>query len=421
LRAHQDDGTFTVFPGYEIHSSEHGDYTILYRDLDERPLNLADSPAALRTLLEQHFGSNALAFPHHIGYRRGARGINWDSLDARLSPVLEIVSMHGCSETCLTDRPFLHSMGPSDGHSTARHGLGLGHVFGFLGNTDHHSGYPGSYGHGRTCIYAPDNSRGALWAGLRSRRTSALTGDCSHLFIALGDHPQGSVIHGSDRSRLSIEVVAGSFIDFIDVVHNGRTVRRITPDLEPSPIGRSDAGMETILVLELGWGARGKVHRWEGSLELFDGDILAVEPRLRGPEVVSPLEGSGEPGEEDHLSCEGRQIAFQVDATANPNNMTSATQAIAARVRITDRSRIRARFGTHVIEFPASRLREGALAGNLGPIDSPAYRFHPLPAPEQWQWQGTFDLPSFEPGDYVYVRIRQTNNQWTWASPIFCR
>jgi hypothetical protein len=125
LRAYQDDGNLTVFPGYEIHSSEHGDYTILYRDLDERPLLLADSPAELRALLEQHCGPAALAFPHHIGYRRGARGINWDSLDPRLSPVLEIISMHGCSETSLTDRPFLHSMGPSDGHSTARHGLGL--------------------------------------------------------------------------------------------------------------------------------------------------------------------------------------------------------------------------------------------------------------------------------------------------------
>jgi hypothetical protein len=419
LRTYQDDGAFTVFPGYEIHSSEHGDYTILYRDLEDGPLLLADSPAELRALLERHRGGGAFAFPHHIGYRRGARGINWGSFDPRLSPVVEIVSMHGCSETSLTDRPFLHSMGPSDGHSTARYGLALGHVFGFLGNTDHHSGYPGSYGHGRTCIYATENNRDALWDSIWSRRTNALTGDCSHLFIALGDHVQGSVVERSDLLRLSIEAVGGSFIDFIDIVHNGSIVKRITPDLEPAPIHRSEIALETLLVLELGWGERGKVHRWEGSVEVLGGEILAVEPRLRGPEVVSPLEGSGGSVHDDRLSCAGSRIDFELDASANPNNLTSSTQAIAARVRIKEDSLIRARFGSQVVEFPATRLKEGALAGNLGPIDSPAYRFHPLPTEHQWQWQGTVDLFSFDPGDHVYARMRQTNSQWTWASPIF--
>ena len=179
LRAFNEPGSFTVFPGYEIHSFEHGDYTIIYKDLQQRELVDADSPAQLLTKLDQRYGEAAIAFPHHIGYRRGARGINWDSFDSRLSPVIEMVSMHGCSETSLTDRPFLHSMGPSDGYSTIRHGLQLGHVFGVLGNTDHHSGYPGSYGHGRTCIYAAQNDHAALWDGLLKRRTNALTGDAA--------------------------------------------------------------------------------------------------------------------------------------------------------------------------------------------------------------------------------------------------
>ena len=175
----------------------------------------ANSPAELRSRLEARYPGRAFAFPHHICYRTGARGINWSVFDKTLSPVLEMVSMHGCSETSLGDRPFLHSMGPSDGRSTVRYGLSRGFVFGLIGNTDHHSGYPGSYGHGRSCVYAADN----------------------------------------------------------------------------------------------------------------------------------------------------------------PNNVTPATQAISARVRVRDTSIVRATLDGQMIEVPASRLFEGALSGNLGPIDSPAYGF----------------------------------------------
>ena len=63
-------------------------------------------------------------------------------------------SMHGCAESSETERPYLHSMGPSDGEGTMLHGLALGHVFGVVGNTDHHSAFPGSYGHGRMAVYA---------------------------------------------------------------------------------------------------------------------------------------------------------------------------------------------------------------------------------------------------------------------------
>jgi hypothetical protein len=421
LNALAESGSFTVFPGYEIHSFEHGDYTILYKDLEVRDLVLADSPSELRRALHERHPGAALAFPHHIGYRRGARGINWGSFDERLSPVLEIISMHGCSETSLTDRPFLHSMGPSDGCSTARHGLGLGHVFGVIGNTDHHSGYPGSYGHGRTCLYAPANSPGALWDALLQRRSTALTGDCCHLFIALADDPQGSVVGPASGALLDLEAIGGSFIDFIDIVHNGKIVRRITPDLDASPVEAPGGETETILVLELGWGERGKTHRWEGSLELEGGTILAVEPRWRGAEVVSPLEGEEDPRDTDEISCDGERIEFQVRSAANPNNQTSATQAIAARVRIGEQACIRARLNGHTVEVAAERLFEGALSGNLGPIDSPAYRFHPLPRPDQWQWQGRIPLLTFREGDYVYARMRQSNGQWAWTSPIFCR
>ncbi|MDQ3559961.1 MAG: hypothetical protein M3453_12425 [Pseudomonadota bacterium] len=420
LAAADEPGAFTVFPGYEIHSFAHGDYTIVYRDLERRPLIKADSPAELRRKLRSAFGDAAFAFPHHIGYRLGARGVNWSSFNEDLSPVLELISMHGCSETSVMDRPFLHSMGPSDGQSTARHGLNLGLKFGFLGNTDHHSGYPGSYGHGRSAVYAPENERLSLWDAIRQRRTNALTGDNSHLFFAIGDTPQGGIVSPQGKPVLGLEAVAGSFIDYIDLIKNAALVSRITPELAPSPIDDARGSLETILVLELGWGARGKFHDWDGSIELHGGEILSVEPRLRGSEIVSPLEGGGDANDDNQVALDGNSVSFTIRSIANPNNTTAATQAIAARVRIAADSRFRVTLDSQEFEVSASRLLAGALSGNLGPIDSPAFRLHPLPKPHQWQWRGMIPIEPLSSGDWLYVRMRQANGQWNWASPIFC-
>jgi hypothetical protein len=408
---------FTVFPGYEIHSCADGDYTIVYADLDALPLHLADTPEELRAALAAAKGNRALAFPHHIGYRVGARGINWSTFDARLSPFVEMLSMHGCAETSETDRGYLHSMGPVDGHSTMAHGLALGHVFGIVGNTDHHSAWPGSYGHGRMAVYAHGRGRDDIWQGFWDRRTNALTGDNIHLLAAVGPVTQGGVVAPGD-ANLRIEAVAGGFIDSIDVIRNGRLWHRISPDITPAPI--SDVP-ETILYLELGWGARRSSHRWEGSLQIEGGEILSVEPRFRGAEVVSPLEGQDGGAALPVLESDGEGLRFAVTAEANPNNFTSASQGIALRLRLDPGAVIHARLSGQDVSIPAARLFDGAKSGNLGAIDTPAWRFHALPRPHQWQWAGEVPLGALADGENLYLRLRQAGGQMAWTSPIFCR
>ena len=417
LAAADGDG-FSVFPGYEIHSCEHGDYTIVYRDIDGAPLHLADSPAELKAVLEAEMPGRALAFPHHIGYRQGARGINWDTFDPGLSPFVEMNSMHGTAETSESPRGYLHSMGPVDGHSTMEWGLAQGHVFGIVGNTDHHSAFPGSYGHGRMCVYATAAERGAIWDAMMARRTNALTGANIHLLTAIDDEIQGGIVAPSDEATLDIEAIAGGAIDTIDVIRNGALFARISPALTPAPM--TDTG-ETILFLEMGWGARGSAHRWDGEITVDGGEITALEPRFRGTEVVSPLEGADTAYALPSAILTDGTARFSVTAEANPNNSTTATQGIALRLRLDDTATIHATLCGQQITIPAARLREGSLSGNLGPIDSPAYLFHPLPAPSDWQWQGRIALGALTPGDNIYVRLRQADGQMAWASPLYCR
>lgn len=415
LQAANNDG-FTVFPGYEIHSCADGDYTIVYRDLTPAPLVLEDTPSALKTALSDTKGDGALAFPHHIGYRRGARGINWESFDADLSPFVEMNSMHGCAETSENPLPYLHSMGPVDGGSTMHTGLAMGKIFGVVGNTDHHSGYPGSHGHGRMAVYAPDNDRNAIWSALRARHTNALTGDRMHVLASLDGKPQGCLLPPHHDALLDIEVVAGGPIDSIDVIRDGVLARRITPALQPAPIGPPD---ETLLRLELGWGERGTFHHWQGTLALHGGEIMAAEPRFRGFEVVSPLEGTADTAPLPTLSLENNRVDFSVTAEANPNNRTPAMQALTLRVRAEDDATLEVNLSGAELSIQLSQLYQGSLSGNLGIIDTPAFRFVQLPRPDQWQWAGRVSLGDLKPGQTVYLRVRQVDGQMAWTSPFF--
>jgi hypothetical protein len=418
LRAADRPGAFTVFPGYEIHSCADGDYTIVLADLDGGSLCLEDRPAALKAALRGQHGDRALAFPHHIGYRQGARGINWGSFDPDLSPFVEMLSMHGCAEASESERGYLHSMGPVDGHSTMAHGLAQGHLFGIVGNTDHHSGFPGSYGHGRMVLYAPGHDRDGVWAAMQARRTGAQTGDRIHLLAEIAGAVQGGVIAPHEDAVLGIEAVAGGAIDAIDVIRNGRLAHRISPAITPAPISDGD---ETLIHLELGWGARGSQHHWVGEIVLEGGEVLAVEPRFRGPEIVSPLEGQDSGAPIPQIEGDGQGVRFAVTAEANPNNTTTATQGLMMRARLSPGATIRATLSGQDITIPAARLFDGAKTGNLGPIDSPAWRFHQLPRPAEWQWQGEVPLGPLAAGDTIYLRLRQSSGQMAWTSPIFVR
>ena len=157
-------------------------------------LTLEDMRQELRAWAER--GVESLLIPHHIGYRQGYRGINWATFSPELSPVVEIMSMHGCSESDDAPYPMLHTMGPRDGGSTYQHGLALGHVVGAIGSTDHHSAHPGSYGHGRVAVWAESLTRQAVLAARRSRRCYALTGDRIDLRLSINGAEMGSSAGG---------------------------------------------------------------------------------------------------------------------------------------------------------------------------------------------------------------------------------
>ena len=423
LKSFDDEDSFTVFPGFEIHSNADGDRTILYKQLSGEII-YADSIPDLHQRLKvlEKNGIEALAFAHHIGYRRGTRGINWETFNPKWSPFVEVVSMHGCSESSENTRPFLHSMGGSDWESSVQYGLQQGHIFGFSGHTDHHSGHPGSYGHGVMGLWSTGNDRDSIWEAFKNRRIYALTGDRIRLEFSLNGKPMGSVLEHNGRCSFDVRVKGGGPLDCVDIVKNSRLAYRASQfDFDDHQKGTDT--IHTIIYLELGWGERNKAAPWDVEMGIDCGSIKRVEPRFRGREVVSPVEGeSSETGfyESTWKQTDRRAVAFNTVTRSNPNNATNASQGICLEVEMPAKGNIQADINGQAVSIPLSRLVEGALTGHLGGIDSPAYRFHRAPLSHEYNWNLNWE-DFGKAGDYYYARVRQLNDQWAWSSPIFLR
>ena len=422
--AYHREGEFVTFLSFEMHGCADGDRTILYNgaqgDLLEAT-GLTDLHRQLRSLREAGIG--VIAFPHHIGYKQGQRGINWATFDPEFAPVVEIISMHGCSEADEGPRPFLHSMGPADHASTWQYGLAQGHIAGAIGGTDHHSAHPGSYGHGRTGVWARAKTRDAIWEALLARRSYALTGDRIRLQFTLNDQPMGTVLPPTHRRELAFDVVGGAPIDCVDVIKNGELLRRFSRTDIVAPAEETE--IRTKLTLEVGWGARGRRADWDVRFGISAGRILAVEPRFRGPEIVAPQEavsGTPAPGHTSHWELDGeRGVRFRTVTYGNPNNRTPATQAVCLEVAMPAEAEVWAELNGHREVHTLADLRAGARAGRLGKIDSPSFRFHRAPAWGELAWQAAFEdpAPSRDGTDVYYLRVRQVNDEWAWSSPIW--
>mgnify|MGYP001005230737 CR=1 FL=1 len=125
-------GKFVTFNGYEWHSSDCGDYCIIFPG-DEAELFFVDS---VEELAEKGRGYGAILCPHHAAYAKFWRGIVWDRMPSYACPIAETFSEHG---NCFDDRglePMIrHSLGGRPTKGTVLWALLHGHRFGLVGGT----------------------------------------------------------------------------------------------------------------------------------------------------------------------------------------------------------------------------------------------------------------------------------------------
>jgi len=413
-------GRFVSFPSFEWHSLRYGDYNVYFRERGGEILRVGRLEE-LHAEIDRHNreGRASIAVPHHIGYRRGHRGIDWEAFSADHSPVVEILSMHGLAESGEGPFPYLHTMGPCDATGTMQHGLKLGNVFGVIGSTDHHGAHPGSYGHGRAGVWAEELTREGIWRAIAERRTYALSGDRIDVEFSVNGRPMGSVARPARERQIEVGVTGGGALDYVELVLNNRPIHRWDTLEREGDVAQGPWKV----ALEMGWGKKGEPVDWRVELEVVGGELVSVEPRLRGRDVLSPQEANaGALKFSSWEQVDHRSVRLSTRTWGNPTTATPATQAIALEVRGDLRTEIRGVLNGRRVELTLGELVEGPRSGYLGGFLTPGYVFHR--ATPRLLYAGRYSLLQRAPGtsgrrDWYYVRVRQRNGQWAWTSPVW--
>ena len=180
--------------------------------------------------------------------------------------------------------------------------------------------------------------------------------------------------------------------------------------------------MRTKLYLELGWGLQHKTTQWDVEFGIRQGRIMHVEPRFRGRQVISPLDS------DEHDSCytarvlqvSNTAVTFSALSEGNPNTSTQNTQGMCLDVELPVTGQVYATINGRTWQWPVQDLLEGSRADSMQGIVSPALRIHRAPRTDELFWQCRCEDHG-DSDDYYYVRVRQSNDQWAWSSPIFVR
>jgi hypothetical protein len=412
------EGAFVIFPSYEWHSMAHGDHHVLYREIGGELVGGETLPE-LREALRRR-GREFILVPHHIGYMRGVRGTNWDTYEAAHSPIVEIYSLHGCSESDEAPYPMLHTMGPRDARSTAREGLERRHRFGLVASTDQHSGYPGSYGEGRLGVYAAAATRAAIWEALLARRTYAVTGDKIEATFSVNGEPLGGESSGSKRV-IAFEAAGDDFWDYAELIKNGRVWRRWAPVPSSRPLpARRRARIR--LRIEWGWSRAEPPMRWELRAEVDGGAIVGVETCFRGEPVLrhDQVEGVEETVPHALLECTESHVAWRSTTTGNYSTRHPTTQSIVLTVEAPPRARLTLRGSGLDVLHPLAELLEGSRVHMTAGFASPAVRLHrAVPERDYTLCHSVVDTRPERATDYYYLRLAQRNAQYAWLSPVW--
>lgn len=204
------------FLGYEWCSTRYGDRNVYY--LDDGPLAL---PLSLPALYRAAAGTKRLLVPHHPGYARGRRGVDWNYHDPAQERLVEIFSTrHGCSEGREDDPDwplFSRSMGRITPETCVLEALERGYKLGFTAGSDSHKldELPGLTG-----VFVAARSKKSLWDGLWNRRTIATTGPRMWVWLEADGHGIGSIVT-TDRLPCLKAIVSDTDCKEVTLVRNG--------------------------------------------------------------------------------------------------------------------------------------------------------------------------------------------------------
>lgn len=278
LKAHNATDDFISFLGYEWQGTgEDGDHNVYFKG-NEGKLLLAPR---YQDLVQEFAGQAVMGIPHHLAYSSGNRGKNWQTHDEKFSPLVEIYSHHGSSESDETNLPMnrhVH-MGPRVDGNTVVDGLKHGYHFGIIASGDNHE-VPALVKHGRAGVWASAYTKDALWEALQQRRTFGFTAAKIVTWMEAAGQPMGSIIQTSATPQtIATRVTANNRVERFELYRDGE----IDQLQLWKPKAVSDSVVRFKFQVECGWGPDPKsfpesiTKQWQGSLTT-SGKIMSIEP-----------------------------------------------------------------------------------------------------------------------------------------------
>lgn len=405
-----------TFQAYEMHSSAYGDHHIVSPD-DTLPLIYRDSPAAL----VRDCGCRAIVVPHHIGYTPGYRGIDWDYFSPANSPILEVCSKHGCAMSEQSAYPYYHDMGPKDPRNTVYEGIKRGLQFGFAGSTDHHAGYPGSYGDGKLAVWAQKKDRESIWEAINQRRTYAVTGDRIICDFSVCGAPMGSRVKAGEHREVALRVEGGYWLDKIVVYKNLTPINVIVGE----QLKAASGPQRYKLRVEMGWSNKHELFSWQGSASVSGGRLLGVEPCFRGMSVLAPKAGeTHDPTEINNIdnrliSVTDSAASWQCFTVKNISPQHPTTCAVILELEGGPETEITIDVNGHSHRKTVAELLEYGYSEHMRPFHSHAYKVHTIVPQWGYTVEQTFLDSKTKDCDIYHMEVFQKNNQQAYVSPIF--
>jgi hypothetical protein len=213
-------GRFVTVHGYEWTSWLFGHRHVLGF---AGPLPLAssmdpasDTPEELHALLRPR--PDVLVIRHHPA--GGPVAVDWSTpVDAVLEPVVEIVSVHGQSESSSLPGAIYDAVP----EAFIDRQLFAGARFGLIGSTDGHDGHPGlsqlAGGQGGLCaLEGAELTRESMLATLRARRVYATNGPRIVLRFTVDEQPMGSTLTPQGPVEVELRVVGTAPVHHAELV-----------------------------------------------------------------------------------------------------------------------------------------------------------------------------------------------------------
>lgn len=441
-RARNEPGRFVCFPGYEWHGDRRrwGDHNVFY-PCDDAPL---DDVADLPDLYNHIRAYDGIAIPHHTGYEPLERGKDWSVMDERLSPFVEIYSIHGSSEgyggPFHLDRNV--GMGPLAQSGSAQAGLARGWHFGFSGSGDIHTGYPIEWHCGLMACYAPELTREAVWDAFHRRRVYAVSGDRIKLDFSVAGTDMGGIGRARPPYRIVVRTEGTDGIERIELLRNNILIGSRTVGYDASRTFSAAARHKVRAIF--GWGPRGFKHKdavdrvWDVDVSVEGGALLGIEKHWMrfGQQIVS----------QNASGCKLRLTSVVSGTT--PGARTHPFPGVTFDIRGDSSTRVRMNAAGLPItftlgearRFPAvfadlnhanAYLREKtgltaesmrASSHDLSSIWHTAYKTQVWPAVHESEFAVTAefeDAPDRAGESWYYCRVIQNNGQVAWSSPVW--